>query len=105
MTSTSSHTAVGLSFGKYLDRLYRLETSLREHPNQFDAWRRHIQLKVMKFVVSRYADGALIDLSRLDELHRLEPRPSAQSYFHGCSGRTLADLLPILQRISDVNRR
>lgn len=105
MTSTSSHTAVGLSFGKYLDRFYRLETSLREHPNQFDAWRRHIQLKVMKFVVSRYADGALFDLSRLDEQPCPPPRPSAQPRVPRCPDRTLADLLPILQRISAANRR
>lgn len=105
MTTSPSHNAVGLSFGVYLNRLNQLEASLREHPDQSDAWRRHIQLKVMKFVASRYADGALFDLSRLDESPFPQPRPSMQPFYARSPDRTLANLRPILQRISDANRR
>lgn len=105
MTTSPSLNAGGLSLGVYLKRLNQLEASLREHPDQSDAWRRHIQLKVMKFVASRYADGALFDLSRLDESPCPQSRPSMQPFYARSPDRTLADLLPILQRISEANRR
>ena len=99
------HDSVGFRFRKYLDRLNHLETSLRDDPNQFDAWRHHIHVKVMTFIVHRCANGAVFDLTRLDELLRTPSQPYAQPHSPRRPDRTLADLLPILRRISDANRR
>lgn len=89
---------------QWLDRLVWLEAFLRDDPRQFEAWRRHIQVKVLTFLVRRYADQRDVTGPRLDELFRPKsvppsyPRPGYQPV------RTAADYLPMLRRIAEANR-
>jgi hypothetical protein len=89
---------------QWVDRLISLEASLRDNPHQFEAWRRHIQVKVLTFLVRRYGDQGDVTGPRLDELFRPTSGPP---FFHSPRNRplrTATDYVPSLRRIADANR-
>jgi hypothetical protein len=102
--SSSLPESVAPVVREWLDRLVWLEASLRDDPHQFEAWRRHIQVKVLKFLVRRYFDQHDVTGPRLDELFRPISVPS----FHARPGyhpvKTAADYLPMLRRIAEANQ-
>ena len=89
---------------QWLDRLVWLEASLRDDPHQFEAWRRHIQVKVLTFLVRRYVDQHDVTRPRLDELFRPTSVPSFYPRPRNRPVRTAADYLPSLRRIAEANR-
>ena len=89
---------------QWRDRLVWLEASLRDNPHQFEAWSRHIQVKVLTFLVRRYADQRNVTGPRLDELFRPTAVPSFYSRPRNRPVRRAADFLPPLRRIAQANR-
>ena len=89
---------------EWIERLVLLEASLRDDPCQFEAWRRHIQVKVLRFLVRRYVDQRDVTGPRLDELFRRASVPSFQPRPRFRPARTAADYLPLLRRIAEANR-
>ena len=90
---------------EWIERLVLLESSLRDDPHQYEAWRRHIQVKVLRFLVRRYIDRRDVTGPRLDELFQRVSIPSVQPQPRFRPARTAADYLPSLRRIAEANRR
>ncbi len=90
---------------QWCERLGVLERSLENDPHQFEAWRLHIQVKVLTFLLMRYSDRKNVTGLTIDELFRQKMVTSPYLPPSSLPVRSAAEYLPYLRRIAMANRQ
>lgn len=89
---------------QWCERRGVLQRSLENAPHQFEAWRLHIQVKVLTFLLMRYSDRQNVTGPTIDELFRQKMVTSPYLPPSPLPFRSAAEYLPSLRRIAMANR-
>jgi hypothetical protein len=87
--------------GQWVARLRELQASLNSHPNDWSAWRWHIHVKILIYLVRRYGADPALDAKS----HSLDVYASSWGQPPSTHRRirSRAELCAILMRVAEIN--
>lgn len=88
----------------WVAQLRHLQQSLRADPQNSQAWRWRIRIKVLTYLVLRYGGDSNVDLKAACKPLRPLPVIRDVSSIYGAPVRSRRELLEILSRIAEINR-